>query len=48
VCGQCGMFVFHCIIVGIGAWTVWYVCFSMYYSGNWCVDSVVWAFFIVL
>ena len=27
---------------------VWYVCFSLYYSGNWCVDSVVWGFFIVL
>ena len=45
---QCGMFVFHCIIVGIGVWTVWYVCFSMYYSGNWCVDSVVCLFFNVL
>ena len=38
------MFVFQCIIVGIGVWTVWYVCFSMYYRGNWCVDSVVWVF----
>jgi hypothetical protein len=32
----------------IGVWTVWYVCFSLYYSGNWCVDSVVCVFFIVL
>ena len=42
------MFVFHCIIVGIGVWTVWYGFFSLYNSGNWCVDSVVCLFFNVL